>query len=360
MYKIYCDEDIIYSPPMVNEGYIAYNAKINKELNMVDTAEFTIPQEGEGYDLISKLKSDITITDNDEVIFMGRCTDITTDFQNQRKFHCEGVMGFLADSILRPYSFSTDTPGNIFTYYLQQHNLIVGTSRRLLVGDTTTMQSVQIVRESTVYPNTLDELQEKLIEDFGGYVMPRYTEYGVYLDYKATSGGNNTQVIKFGENLLNIEEFIDASEVKTILIPLGATIEGTEDRLTVKSVNNNKDYIENATGIGLFGRIEGVEEWDDITIASNLLTAGTAKLAQLISEAVTLTINAIDLSLLDVNVASIKLGEYNRVLSVPHGIDDYFQCTRIELDLSNPSNHVYTFGNPRPTLTDNYIKFRTK
>lgn len=357
MYSIYSDGNLIYAPPVVNDGYIVYDASITRELNKVDTAEFTIPTTGIGYDAISKLKSTITIFYGDEKIFHGRCLHTTTDFNKQRRFYCEGCLGFLNDSILRPYSFSTETPGNIFAYYLAHHNSVVGSDRDLIVGDISTMQSQRIVRESSQYPVTLDELEDKLIENYGGYVMPRYVGDSVILDYKATSGGNNGQVIEFGKNLLTLEQFIDASEVKTVLIPLGATIEGTDEKLTIRSVNNNLDYLENSTAIATFGRVEACEVWDDITIAENLKTAGQGRLNELIAEATTLTLTAIDMAMLEIDTDKIRLGEYNRVYSVPHGLDNYFQCSRIVLNLSDPRQNEYTFGIPLKKLTDTINRY---
>lgn len=355
MYSIYSDGNLIYAPPVVNDGYVAYDAKVTTELNRVDTLEFTVPTTGVGYDTINKLKSTITVFHDDEKIFHGRCLNTTTDFNKQKKFYCEGALGFLNDSILRPYSKSTDTPGNIFLYYVWQHNERAQKDRQIEVGDISTMQDDQIVRESDQYPVTLDELQDKLIDHYGGYVMPRYDGNFVFLDYKATSGGTNGQTIQFGKNLLSLDEFIDASAVKTVLVPLGATVNG--ERLTIKSVNGGLDYLENIAAISVFGRIEGCETWDDVTIASNLKTKGQARLNELIAEATTLTLSAIDLSMLDVDTEKIKLGNYNRVYSPPHGIDSYFQCSRIVLDLSDPRNNEYTFGIPLKTLTDTINKF---
>ena len=128
--------------------------------------------------------------------------------------------------------------------------------------------------------------------------------------------------------------------------------------MTIESVNDGKDYLESSSGIALFGRIETCEGWDDITVAQNLKDADLARLSDLISESVTLTLSAIDLSMLDVQVDKLRVGEYNRVLSLPHNLDDYFQCSRMVLNLCNPAQNQYTFGSPRRTLTDSINRFR--
>ena len=364
MYSIRCDGQLIYAPPVVNDGYIAYDATVKKELNKVDSCEFTIPTAGAGYDIIEKLKSVITVYDNNEKIFHGRCINITKDFYNQRKFYCEGELGYLNDSILRPYAFSAemggapDTPGNIFKYYVQRHNASVDASKRFVVGDISTMQSEQIVRESSQYPTTLNEMQEKLLENYGGYVVPRYVGDKIYLDYKAESGGDNNQIIQFGTNLLKLEEHVDAGDVKTVIIPTGATLDGTNLPLTIESVNDGKDYLESSSAIALFGRIEDCVAWDDIHDANELKAAGQTKLNSLIKEAITLNLSAVDLSMLDVNADRIRVGEYNRVLSLPHGIDDFFQCSRMVLSLSDPKKNEYTFGNPKHRISEQVAAIR--
>ena len=120
-------------------------------------------------------------------------------------------------------------------------------------------------------------------------------------------------------------------------------------------MNNGKDYIENATGISLFGKIWRSAYWDDVTVASNLLTKGRAYLENGISMAVTLSIKAVDLHLLDVNTAKIVIGNYYRVVSEPHGLDTLFLCSKAELDLVNPDKTNYTFGVTFDALTDKQI-----
>lgn len=357
MYSIKVDNQLIFAPPVVNDGFIAYDITVTKELNKVDSCQFTIPVTGRGYDLISKLSSVITVWDDDEKIFHGRCIDVTEDFYKSRKFSCEGCLGYLHDSIERPYYLYT-TPAEIFAFFIGQHNMYVDSPKWFSVGDIESMRTENIERASAQYPDILDEMMDKLIDNYGGYIMPRYDADTIYLDYKAVSGGTNGQVIQFGKNLLELEQFMDASNVRTVIVPLGATVEGTDRRLTIESVNDGKDYLINSTGASLFGKIEICEAWDDVTDANYLKTVGTARLEELISEAVTLTLSAIDLSMLDVSVDKLRLGEYNRVISVPHNLNGYFQCSRMVLNLGNPEQNQYTFGNPRPTLTDSINRYR--
>ena len=146
-----------------------------------------------------------------------------------------------------------------------------------------------------------------------------------------------------------------------VLIPLGAKQENESEnadeqkRLTIESVNDGKDYIENETAIGLFGRIVNTYTWDDVTQANNLLTKGKKYLEDAVKMAVTLKIKAVDLHLVDVNTESIKLGDYVRVVSEPHGLDEYFLCSKIVADLQNPDKTEFTFGVNFSAMTDKQI-----
>lgn len=160
------------------------------------------------------------------------------------------------------------------------------------------------------------------------------------ISLSSSPGGISDQVIRFGENLLDIEEYITAENIFTVLVPLGARQENQDGsqggRLTIKSVNNNLDYLENQTAINLFGKIVRTAEWDDVTIASNLKTKGRAFLNNNISMAVTLSVKAVDLHYLDVDTDKIEVGTQVRVVSEPHGLDTYFLCSKVVADFLSP------------------------
>lgn len=293
-------------------------------------------------------------------VFVGRVLHDEKDFYKRKAVYCEGQLAFLLDSIQRPYMFQGDIP-ELFTQFLNNHNSQVDDWKQFQVGNVTvTDPNNYIHRESIQYPNTFDELTKKLVDTHGGYLKPRIQDGTRYLDYLKESGKTNSQIIEFGVNLLDITEYITAEDVFTVLIPLGAEQKDEEGnstgRLTIESVNDGKDYIENELGISLFGRITKVHEWDDVTIADNLLTKGTAFLESGIEMSVNLTLKAVDLHLVDVNTESIFVGDYVRVISPPHGIDTLFQCTKIELNIMEPDKSVYTFGVLFKTLTDKLYK----
>ena len=184
---------------------------------------------------------------------MGRVLHDKKGFYKSKEVYCEGQLAFLLDSVQRPYSFQGDVP-ELFSQFISSHNNQVDNWKQFQVGNVTvTDPNDYINRESSQYPNTLDELNEKLVDKLGGYLVPRLQNGIRYLDYLKEPGKKNSQVIEFGKNLLDITEYITADEVFTVMIPLGAKLkdeEGNETgRLTIESVNEGKDCIENELGI---------------------------------------------------------------------------------------------------------------
>lgn len=359
MYTIYSDGNAVYSPLLVSDGYCVLSPKLSVELNKSGSLSFVLPPTNVMYDSIQKLKSIITVMQDDEEIFRGRVLYDEKDFYNRKNVYCEGELSFLVDSIVRPYSFQGGV-AELFTKYLSDHNSQVDPEKQFQVGIVTvTDPNDYITRESSDYPKSLDEMKAKLIDLLGGYFRPRLENRTRYLDYITDYGSVSDQVIEFGVNLLDLTEYISAEDVFTVLIPLGAEQEDSEGnltgRLTIESINDGKDYIEDETAVELFGRIWKVQEWDDVTVASNLLTKGTEALKSGIEMAVSLSIKAVDMHLLNVDTSRIKLGDQVRVVSVPHKLDKYFLCSKISYDLANPGNTVYTFGLNFSSLTDKMV-----
>lgn len=359
MYTIYADGIPLYSPNLANEGYGVINPKLTVELNKAGSLTFILPPNNVMYDSIQKLKTIITVMQDEDEVFRGRVLHDEKDFYNRKDIYCEGELSFLLDSIQRPYSFQGNIP-ELFTQFINNHNSQVDTWKQFLIGEiTVTDKNDYINRENSDYSNTLDEMNAKLVDTHGGYLRPRFQDEKRYIDYVEEYGKKNSQVIEFGLNMLDISEYISADEVFTVLIPLGAEQQDEEGnnagRLTIASVNNGKDYIEDADAIALFGRIWKVEKWDDVTIASNLLTKGNTFLKNGIEMAVSLTMKAIDLHLVNVDTERIKLGDFVRVVSLPHKLDKYFLCSKIVIDLVNADKTEFTLGVAFKALTEKQV-----
>lgn len=360
MYTIYSDGKLLHSPHLLQEGCGVLSPKLTVELNKAGSLEYTMPPNHILYDSVSKLKSIITVFQNGDELFRGRILHDEKDFYKQKVTYCEGELAFLLDSVQRPYKYDGTFKG-LFTKLITNHNSRVDESKRFTVGNVTIAKAnTNILHENVRHSKTIDEINDVLLSNAGGYFKIRKSGETRYIDWLAESGEVSSQIIEFGVNLLDITEYITAENIFTVLIPIGASLDSEDgnqnEKLDITSVNDGKDYVENSTAINLFGRIENYVEWSEIDNASKLKTVAQEYLDKNIEMSVTLTLKAVDLHLLNVNVNAIRLGDWVPVISVPHGLNRNFQCTKITYDMTSPDQDEYTFGINFTSLTEKQVK----
>lgn len=340
MYTIYADDALLYSPG--DEELSALSPVLETQCNAAGTLTFVLLPEHPLYNALHKLRTRIRVMQDDEIIWRGRVLEAEIDFYHQKTVTCEGELTYLVDSVLHPYKLADydGTAAGLFRLYLTRHNEAVSEAQQFQIGnvDIETLSSV----ENTGYGNTWDEISSNLLDIHGGFLRVRYDGDVRYLDWTKESGTSCGQVIRFGENLLDLSEYVSASEVVTCLIPYAGQ---SDSQITISSVNGGKDYIEDEAGVALYGRIWGVTEFDTKD-AAKLLEMAKENLQKRLKETITITISAVDLHLLDVDAESFHVGDKVRVISPPHGIDAEYTCTAISLDLVNPDQSEYTFGTP--------------
>ena len=358
MYSVYIDDKLIFSPAAVSLGYSISSSIITMEINKAGSFEFTIPITNPMYNSMQKLKSTVTVIQDGKEIWRGRILEIDRDFYNNRTVFCEGELNFLNDILIPPTISTGSVAITEFRGALLDYNNHCSENRKILAGNMTAIDSQTHVSgfETTEYTSVLDQLSSVLLDSFGGYFKLRRENGSSYLDYKSILEDVSDQTIRFGENLLDLTEYIDSSEVYTYLYALGGFVEspwGETIRmdLTAASGNDGKAYVYSESGEHLFGRIERCVVYDDIEDANTLLQQAKKDLNSAIEESTTIEIKALDLALLGVDVERLEVGMQVLVVSLPHGINDHFLCSKIKLNLDDASQSTYTFGMTPATLT---------
>lgn len=357
MYRVYCDSYLIFDTRK-SENLKILNPKVSLELNKTGSFTFTIYPSHPHYDKLRKLKSIITVYQDDYLLFRGRILNDEQGFYNEKQVTCEGELAFLVDSIQRPYDFMTGdlhtTVSELFTFFINNHNSQVEPEHQFKVGNiTVTDPNDYIVRSDSTYLNTWDSIQKKLIEGYGGYLWIRHEPDGNYIDYLADFDTISNQKIEFGKNLLDINRITKGEDIATAIIPLGAKIsEETDARLTIESVNDGVDYVFNQDAVDLYGWIFKTVTWDDVTIADNLLRKGNEALASAINLSVSIELNAVDLAAIDTDISAFHMGTYVKVLTNPHGLNSNFLVTKLSIDLANLKSNKLTLGKSYSTFTE--------
>lgn len=345
MYRIYADDTLIYDSTI--EDYVITKGQITREVNKSGSFVFTMYEDNPFYNKIKKLKTIITVYKGNEIIFRGRVIKENSGFYNDKSFTCEGELSFLLDSIQRPYEFN-GSPADLFRQFINNHNVQVDEEKQFVIGSITVSDDNDYInRANSDYTDTLSNVLDKLVDTHGGYIhISRNTNGKAVINWYEDYPYESAQKIEFGENLLDYTKESNGDAIATALIPLGAKIEDseTDERLTIKSVNNNVDYVYNQTAVEAYGWIFAVETWDDVTIASNLLTKANARLNEIINQNITIELSAVDLSLMDQSIDSFTLGDYIRIVSEPHNMDGRFLLKKQTIDLLKPDNDKITLG----------------
>lgn len=381
-YQVKCDDYILFD--LRDENLILVDPKVRVEVNTVGEGSFTIYNTHPHYGALQKMKSVIEVSDEVGVIFRGRITTDTIDFDNGKAVDMEGVMAYFNDSIVRPYDFpkgfennseyiAAASNGNVVEFFLKwlidNHNSQVEEFQQFKLGRVTVSDpNNKITKSDTGYAKTWDVLKSKLFESsLGGYLCIRYEDDGNYIDYLSDftlddgSYLRNTQDIIFGENMLDLVHEQDASETYSAIIPIG------KDKLTIDNIPDNTiiadddivkrgDTLYSKSAVEKFGWIYApVSEttWDDVTLAQNLLANGVEYLA---SKAVMLSdrieITAADLHFTDDEIRSFRIYRKQQVFSVPHGLSATYDLTCLDIDILNPQNTKITVGDTSLSLTE--------
>lgn len=353
MYEIRVDGALFCSSKI--EDLAVINPVIDLEMNKAGTFTFIVPPNHPGYNTIKRKSSLIDVYRDEELIFEGICSDIEDDFFKQRKISCEGELTFLNDSYLRPHQYQNQTVRQLLEAYIAEHNSLVEAGKRFTVGQVTVTDSNNSLYCFTNYNSTMFEIKEDLIDDLGGFLRVRHESGVRYLDYLAAPPRTSNQVIRLGENLLDLTTSLSADDIATVIIPLGATLDtqtipGLDERLTIKTAAAdtyhpaNADYVYSSTAVEEYGWIEKVVTWDDVTTVAALLSKGEAYLSDVQFENMVITAKAVDLGLTDAEFNQFRLLDYIRVVSAPHGLDRYFILSKLQINLNNPEQDTITLG----------------
>lgn len=330
--------------------------KIAKTINAVDSFSFTIYPNNAGYDFLKPLTTAVKVYDENtgKDIFIGRVLKCPDSMDERglicRKVTCEGRLGWLYDSVQPYVEYKMVGISTVLSSFLSKHNAQVGADKRIELGQVTVTASNNYTYTAN-WDKTMNVIADKLIGKFGGEIQLRDKDGKVYLDYLENIGHGTDTTIELAVNLKTISREVDETAVITRLYPLGAKLTDSEKRLTIGTVNGGKDYIEDSSLIAKYGVISGPQIWDDITLASNLLSKGKEYLKSVNRAKVQYQITALDLSRIDRHIEQFELGCWYRVKNSLMGIDEDLRIVGISIDLDNPQASQLTFGDQFETLS---------
>ncbi|NME42910.1 hypothetical protein HF863_09080 [Lactobacillus agilis] len=338
------------------------SATVSKSVSAYDSFTFTLDPSHKLYAIIKPYKFFVKVTrpDKNKVLFEGRVLTYSDSMDSsgviQKTAVCEGLEGFLHDSVQPWKEFHNTTPKDFLQALINEHNKQVEDFKQMRLGNVTVTNSTDnVYRFADDTKDTYDNIQDKLVSRLGGELRVRNENGTLYLDYMPKIGGTATQKIKLAKNLLSSSRNIDPTEVITVLKPLGATQErqnNQEDqtevsspRLTIASANGGNEYLRDEELIKEFGIRARVQTWDDVTTADALLQKGRAYLASQKAIKYEIQLTYVDLSYIKDNVAMFDCGDTVTVQNMLQGLEIEERIVSMSIDLLQVQNTTMTLSN---------------
>lgn len=339
----------------------AVDRKLTKTENSASILTFSLLYGSPYFSSLEEFLTKVEVYDRKNTkIFDGRVINITESISSDEipciNVTCESVLNYLCDSrcgkwAIHPAGYtegSKSDDGDItitdeeksndpFVVYenmtvstylqllLDNHNNKVVDDKKIYLGNVTVSGNVYCYNSRET---TLNAIIDKLVNRKGGIIQIRESNNKYYLDYLTEVEGTQG-IIELGTNVITYNKSNSLEGVYTRIIPIGA------DGLTIKSINNGLEYVEDAELKAKYGVIETVIKWDDVTIADNLKSKAQAMLSTINNFQNIFDINVVDISYISDNFTEFKLSQKCRIKNKLFNDDEIQRIVKIELNLDD-------------------------
>jgi hypothetical protein len=358
MYIVTIQNGDIYTE-IHNDKEKLLTGNVVKGINAIDSFTFTILPSNIGFNLLKDFKTMVTVfnTNRNRYEFIGRVlyssAEMTSGGLISKAVTCENLFGYLCDSVQSYVEEQNWTVKGLLQKMIDVHNSLVETEKRFTLGTVTVEDPNDNLYCGIQRESTWKMIEDKLINVLGGEIQYRVEGSRIYLDYLKQIGEVKTTEIALSKNMKAITRERDPSEYITRLIPLGAKLyEDSEERLDISSVNNGVKYIDDEAAIAEYGIHVGYVEWDEVTLPENLLANGQAWLKENGRVPVKYSIDALDLSLLGLDIDDFNVGNTHPITNALLGIDDTARIIKKNIDICDEVKSTIEVGEKFKTLIE--------
>lgn len=353
-YTVSLGGSVIYTPQLaaVDRRFALLSAVLTEEENKIPKFDFLLPPGHVAITSADLTAGTIEVTDDAELLFIGRVRQSNQEFFNRITVTCEGALGYLCDI---PDRYVTADEENTVTVQAAFAALMAGyaaaadAGRKIYAGTC----DVSGVITSTQTGQCWDTLNG-WIREFGGYLTLRRSDGKLYLDYKAArSGLDSSQVIRFGVNLLStLDRMTDLTKIETGVLAIGGVPEGEDDPVTLDGYPGTTNGVLFAASASVYGSIYKRVEFKDALTQSALYAAASAYLSNVNAATVSLKLAALENKLLGLAPQHMKISASYTAISEPHGLNAAFPLLKRKLDLLMPQNSTTEFGAAETALSE--------
>lgn len=378
MYSIYylvgSTRHVVYNP-FDSNGQIT-SGTYHRETNTIGTLSFTVLYNHPCHSYFEEYKGKVLLYWNSTLLYKFRIIKIHRNFYNTLTIQCEGLLGYLNDSIVRPYTFNEShwlypistgthncTPVEFLRELIALHNIQVTASQQFEFVDETNgaFDNITFTASQTSYVKSWDEINSKVLKNIGGYVQLRFSGESNQFVFKAALTESNAQTVRFAQNLKDLELETSSQKFATAIFPTSTYTDENNQRQTIEiyNVNGGFGYVQNADAVARYGRIIEYVQYEGIPSAVKLKELAQRDLNAYINRGKPIKASATDMSALDSSVPPLEVDKKTRIISAVNGVDIMPVLNSFDVDLLDPRSSTYTFNGEVPSFVRKTYTYRT-
>ncbi|WP_334116168.1 phage tail protein [Streptococcus parasuis] len=328
------------------------SAIIKFEINKIAQFDFQFLPNNAGYKaLIKPLQTMVQVVNmrTGREVFYGRIAPITNDMAESGVFtfayNAKSELDFLNDSKQKQQIYR-GKKSDFVKQALQFHNDNLEAYKEFLPGDLTDLIATGDYMEADVDPSksTFATLTDLILNEYGLELQIRKENGKRYLDFRKQIGIASNTEIKLSVNLLSLKQHINPEGIVSRLLVYGKQNSETNQRVSIASVNNGKDYIDRPDLIAEYGIKMETATFDDIGDPVALKQAGENQLATQKAVAYQYSVSAVNLSHINPNFDEFEEGNTYRVINPVMSIDERLRVVARQIDLLSVERSNLTIG----------------
>lgn len=165
----------IYAPGSALETTKLISPTLTREFGKAGSLEFTIPLGNVAHSALQKLKTVVSVEQDDKEIWQGRVMNHEQDFLLRQKVYCEGELAYLNDTDVPPYTAKDVTIRQFLDFLCKNHTSLTDSYKSFRIGNVTVKEQKRYVPVAEKCYLKLDYAASSPDEQ-GDY----YQEWGLY------------------------------------------------------------------------------------------------------------------------------------------------------------------------------------
>jgi hypothetical protein len=135
----------IYAPGSALDTTKMISPTLTREFGKAGSLEFTIPLGNVAHSALQKLKTVVSVEQDDKEIWQGRVMNHEQDFLLRQKVHCEGELAYLNDTDVPPYTAKDVTIRQFLDFLCDNHTSLTDSYKSFRIGNVTVEEQKRYV-----------------------------------------------------------------------------------------------------------------------------------------------------------------------------------------------------------------------